>query len=191
MRRAKEPPCGSSTGPASSRCILVVSVLRSFVFEPFKIPSGSMIPTLLVGDFILVNKFTYGIRLPVINKKVVEVSSAPAGRRDGLPLPAGSVPRLHQACRRFAGRYGGLQNKKLTINGQAMSQTPDWAITFTPKRLYYSRASPRSSGDVEPSRPERSDAPAFVPEPAAFRTGKIAHTMHPGFPAKFRMVTTS
>ncbi len=51
--------------------ILVVFVLRSFLFEPFKIPSGSMIPTLLVGDLILVNKFHYGIRLPVINKKIV------------------------------------------------------------------------------------------------------------------------
>ena len=51
--------------------ILAVFLLRSFLFEPFKIPSGSMIPTLLVGDLILVNKFHYGVRLPVINKKII------------------------------------------------------------------------------------------------------------------------
>jgi hypothetical protein len=59
--------------------ILIVFLLRSFLVEPFKIPSGSMIPTLLVGDFILVNKFAYGIRLPVANVKVAEVGAPQRG----------------------------------------------------------------------------------------------------------------
>ena len=59
--------------------ILIVFTLRSFLVEPFKIPSGSMIPTLLVGDFILVNKFTYGIRLPIINQKIVAINKPERG----------------------------------------------------------------------------------------------------------------
>ena len=59
--------------------LLIVLVFRSFLFEPFKIPSGSMIPTLLVGDFIVVNKFSYGVRLPVLNKKIIDVGEPKRG----------------------------------------------------------------------------------------------------------------
>lgn len=58
---------------------LIVLVLRSFLVEPFRIPSNSMMPTLLTGDFILVNKFTYGIRLPVLDQKIIEISSPKRG----------------------------------------------------------------------------------------------------------------
>src|SRR5512143_1693285 len=59
--------------------ILFVFLLRSFLVEPFKIPSGSMIPTLQVGDFILVHKYTYGIRLPIINQKIVQLNNPQRG----------------------------------------------------------------------------------------------------------------
>jgi signal peptidase I len=59
--------------------IFLVLALRSFLAEPFRIPSGSMMPNLLIGDFILVNKFSYGIRLPVINKKILEVGAPARG----------------------------------------------------------------------------------------------------------------
>lgn len=59
--------------------ILIVFFLRSFLVEPFRIPSGSMIPTLQVGDFILVNKYTWGLRLPVVNKKIMDVNQPQRG----------------------------------------------------------------------------------------------------------------
>ena len=52
--------------------LLLVLVIRSFLFEPFRIPSESMLPTLYTGDFIFVNKFSYGLRLPVLNEKIIE-----------------------------------------------------------------------------------------------------------------------
>jgi len=80
-RRAAEAPVPWYTETAASffPVLLLVLVLRSFVFEPFKIPSGSMIPTLLVNDFILVNKFTYGLRLPVTNTKILSINEPKRG----------------------------------------------------------------------------------------------------------------
>jgi signal peptidase I len=97
--------------------ILLVFLLRSFLVEPFKIPSGSMIPTLLVGDFILVNKFTYGIRLPVINQKVVEVSRPQRGEVMVFRYPEN--PSLDY-IKRVVGLPGDVvtyRDKQLTING--------------------------------------------------------------------------
>src|SRR5512141_3306342 len=84
MLRAKRPagvsePWWVEYAKSFFPVILVVFLLRSFLVEPFKIPSGSMIPTLQVGDFILVNKFTYGIRLPVINRKIISINEPERG----------------------------------------------------------------------------------------------------------------
>jgi signal peptidase I len=108
--------------------ILAVFVLRSFLFEPFKIPSGSMIPTLLVGDLILVNKFTYGIRLPVVNIKLTE-GHAPQ-RGDVMVFRYPPKPSLDY-IKRVVGVPGdevAYLDKKLTINGQPVSKTavPDF-----------------------------------------------------------------
>jgi signal peptidase I len=103
--------------------ILAVFVLRSFLFEPFKIPSGSMIPTLLVGDLILVNKFTYGLRLPVINTKLTE-GNAPQ-RGDVMVFRYPPKPSLDY-IKRVIGVPGdevAYLNKKLTINGVEVSKT--------------------------------------------------------------------
>jgi signal peptidase I len=98
--------------------ILAVFVLRSFLFEPFKIPSGSMIPTLLVGDLILVNKFTYGVRLPVINTKLTD--GTPPKRGDVMVFRYPPKPSLDY-IKRVVGVPGdevAYLNKNLTINGK-------------------------------------------------------------------------
>src|SRR3954464_3317670 len=97
--------------------ILVVFFLRSFLVEPFKIPSSSMVPTLLVGDFILVNKFAYGVRLPVANKKVFEVANPQRG--DVMVFRYPEDPSLDY-IKRVVGVPGDrieYRNKRLTING--------------------------------------------------------------------------
>ena len=101
--------------------ILVVFVLRSFLFEPFKIPSGSMIPTLWVGDLILVNKFHYGVRLPVINTQVT--AGEPVRRGDVMVFRYPPKPSLDY-IKRVVGVPGdevAYLNKQLTINGQPSS----------------------------------------------------------------------
>jgi len=100
--------------------IISVFFLRSFIVEPFKIPSGSMIPTLLVGDLILVNKFHYGLRLPVLNTKITEGEKPQRGDVMVFRYP----PRPSQDyIKRVVGLPGdtvAYLNKRLTINGQAV-----------------------------------------------------------------------
>ena len=98
--------------------ILIVFLLRSFLFEPFKIPSGSMVPTLLVGDLILVNKFHYGVRLPVLNKKII--ANHDPQRGDVMVFRYPVDPRVDY-IKRVVGIPGdevAYLNQKLTINGQ-------------------------------------------------------------------------
>ncbi|MBK7264448.1 MAG: signal peptidase I [Rubrivivax sp.] len=98
--------------------ILIVFILRSFLFEPFKIPSGSMIPTLLVGDLILVNKFHYGVRLPVINKKIIANNDPKRGDVMVFRYP---VDPRQDYIKRVVGIPGdeiSYFNQSLSINGQ-------------------------------------------------------------------------
>jgi signal peptidase I len=104
--------------------ILAVFLLRSFLFEPFKIPSGSMMPTLLTGDLILVNKFTYGLRLPVINTKLTD--GTPPARGDVMVFRYPPKPSMDY-IKRVIGVPGdevAYLNKKLTINGQPVDKQP-------------------------------------------------------------------
>jgi signal peptidase I len=101
--------------------IVVVFLIRSFWVEPFKIPSGSMKPTLLVGDFILVNKYVYGIRLPVANKKVVDIE--PVRRGDVVVFRYPADPSVDY-IKRVVGLPGDkieYRGKRLSINGEPVA----------------------------------------------------------------------
>jgi signal peptidase I len=113
--------------------LALVFVFRSFLFEPFKIPSGSMIPTLHIGDLILVNKFHYGIRLPVINLKVID--GHPVQRGDVMVFRYPAKPSLDY-IKRVVGVPGDkitYLNKALSINGQLVSKVvvPEFFDTDT------------------------------------------------------------
>lgn len=98
--------------------ILVVFVLRSFVMEPFRIPSGSMIPTLQIGDLILVNKYEYGVRLPITNKKVIEVSLPKRGDVVVFKYPLDTSVDYIKRIVGIPGDKVSYINKKLSINDQ-------------------------------------------------------------------------
>ena len=98
--------------------ILVVFLLRSFLFEPFRIPSGSMLPTLQNGDLILVNKFEYGIRLPIVNRKIVERGDPERGDVVVFKYP---VDPSIDYIKRVVGVPGDVveyRDKVLMVNGQ-------------------------------------------------------------------------
>ena len=148
--------------------ILIVFLLRSFLVEPFKIPSGSMIPTLLIGDFILVNKFTYGIRLPVINMKVVELGSPQRGDVMVFRYPAD--PSLDY-IKRVVGLPGDrieYRDKLLTVNGSPVPrrQVGDYESR---ERLQYFPRYLENFGGAEHEIILEKEAPGFATRGMDFR----------------------
>ncbi|MBU9279327.1 signal peptidase I [Burkholderia multivorans] len=141
--------------------ILAVFVVRSFIVEPFKIPSGSMVPTLLVGDFILVNKFEYGLRMPITNTKITQ----------GSPLARGDVvvfryPKDESVdyIKRVIGLPGdtvAYQDKQLTINGQPVPETPlpDY---FDDERQNYAKQFEETIGNKKNAILNNPAVPPFV-----------------------------
>jgi signal peptidase I len=101
--------------------VLIVLLLRSFLAEPFRIPSASMMPTLLIGDFILVNKFTYGIKLPVINTKIIEMNKPARGDIVVFRYPKDPSVDYIKRVIGLPGDKITYDEKKLTVNGQAVS----------------------------------------------------------------------
>jgi signal peptidase I len=148
--------------------ILIVFLLRSFLFEPFKIPSGSMIPTLLVGDLILVNKFHYGVRLPVINKKIIANHDPQRGDVMVFRYP---VDTRVDYIKRVVGVPGdeiSYFNQTLSVNGQPVPTEPRGDF-YNEDRLRYAPMFAEKLGGVEHNilvDPRR--ASYFGPEPKTF-----------------------
>ena len=105
--------------------ILIVLLIRSFLFEPFRIPSDSMMPTLLDGDFIFVNKYAYGLRLPVINSKIVKIGEPRRGDVIVFRLPREPSTNYIKRLIGLPGDHVVVRNDRVFINGEAMPVRED------------------------------------------------------------------
>jgi signal peptidase I len=142
--------------------IISVFFLRSFLVEPFKIPSGSMIPTLLVGDLILVNKFHYGLRIPVINTKITDGEKPQRG--DVMVFRYPPKPSLDY-IKRVVGLPGdtvAYLNKRLTINGKTI-ETQTVPEFFDEDSMRYFKQYQEALGAQPHRLLNDDDRPAFIP----------------------------
>lgn len=175
LHKLQKEPLLVEYGKSFFPVLAIVLVLRSFLVEPFQIPSGSMIPTLEVGDFILVNKFAYGIRLPVLDSKVIDVSDPKRG--DVMVFRYPSDPRINY-IKRVIGvpgdRIAYTHDKQLYVNGERVAETfvGDVPGTLGTSKLYKERL-----GEVEfmirkeLSRTRDPDSEWLVPEGHYFMLG--------------------
>jgi signal peptidase I len=147
--------------------IAAVFFLRSFLYEPFKIPSSSMVPTLMVGDLILVNKYTYGIRLPIINKKIIEINQPQRGDVMVFRFPKDLTVDYIKRVVGVPGDKIVYKNKRLTVNGTPLSYKPlpDFLDEQT---LSYSGQLEENLGGVAHKILNDRRAPSYVPNPDNF-----------------------
>ncbi len=108
--------------------ILIVLVIRSFLFEPFRIPSDSMMPTLLDGDFIFVNKFTYGLRLPVVNREIVPLGQPERGDVVVFRLPSDPSVNYIKRLVGLPGDHIVVRDKRVYVNGELQPVTLRWHV---------------------------------------------------------------
>ncbi|HEU5437510.1 MAG TPA: signal peptidase I [Telluria sp.] len=145
--------------------IALVFFLRSFLYEPFKIPSGSMVPTLLIGDLILVNKYTYGIRLPVLNKKIIEVGDPQRGDVMVFKYPKDMTQDYIKRVVGVPGDKISYQNKRLTVNGKPVeyTQMEDYLEDDSLElRQQYTEALPNTTHRILTMKSRRNFEPAQV-----------------------------
>lgn len=160
--------------------IALVFILRSFLFEPFKIPSSSMVPTLQIGDLILVNKFTYGIRLPVVNKKIIDINTPQRGDVMVFKYPKDISLDYIKRVVGVPGDKVEYRNKKLSINGKDVSykHLPDY---LDEEHLTYSKQFEENLTGVAHRILNDDRAPAYVPNPDAFPRKELCSYNSEGF----------
>jgi signal peptidase I len=162
-RRAPDAPSpfwveyGASFFPV----VLIVFFLRSFVVEPFQIPSGSMIPTLLEGDFILVNKYDYGIRLPLLDKKIIAVRDPQRGDVMVFHYPRNPSENFIKRVVGLPGDRVEYVDKRLSINGEVV-KTDELGTYLHADRLYYSPRYVENLGGVTHDILLEREMPPFV-----------------------------
>ena len=144
--------------------ILIVLLLRSFLFEPFRIPSGSMMPTLLAGDFILVNKFAYGIRLPVINKKIISTGNPQRGDVAVFRFPDDPSTDYIKRVIGLPGDRIEYNNKMLYINGKPLEYAQQGVYIGSGSGINYTGTKIREEmiGDVKHKILIRDEQPDHV-----------------------------
>ena len=129
IRKSQKKPLIKSEGIVSEYShaffpiLLVVLIVRSFIFEPFRIPSGSMIPTLQVGDFIIVKKYSYGLRFPVLEKKFIEIGKPKRGDVVVFRLPSDPKTNYIKRAIGLPGDRIVYRNHHLLINDQSIPLT--------------------------------------------------------------------
>ena len=160
--------------------LLLVFLLRSFLYEPFKIPSSSMVPTLTVGDLILVNKFTYGIRLPIINKKIIEVNDPQRGDVMVFKYPKDMSLDYIKRVVGVPGDKIVYKNKRLTVNGQALSYVQQ-ADYLDEEHLSYSKQFKENLTGREHNILNDDNAPSYVQNPDAFPQHELCSYNAEGF----------
>ena len=154
IRSIKEKPSliveyGKSFFPV----LLLVFVIRSFIIEPFKIPSGSMMPTLIAGDFIVVNKFTYGIRLPVWNKTLINLGKPSRGDIFVFHYPKDSSIDYIKRVIGLPGDEIRYENKELFINGEVVNKIfhEKYSYAFNDSDMMYAKEFIETLGDSKHS----------------------------------------
>lgn len=159
--------------------LLIVFLLRSFLYEPFRIPSGSLEPTLLTGDFILVNKFDYGVRLPVVHKKIFGQGELKRGDIVVFRWPPNPSIDFIKRVVGLPGDHISYINKELYVNGQKIQQeflqtTPaqneggkEWQAAEKQEDLL----GVKHHIFIDPTRPSRDFKDIVVPEGMYFMLG--------------------